>query len=328
MSEIKKHIASKPFVLESGEQIPQLEIAYHTFGVINKNKDNVIWVFHPLTANSNVLDWWANLFGHENLYSFEKYFIICANAIGSPYGSTKPRNLSFPHFSIRDVASAYQILAKHLAINKIHTAIGGSFGGSQALEFAWMYQGTISHLVLLACSSRESAWGIAVHECQRLALKSDVTFGTETGGNVGMKVARSIAMLTYRTSDAFIAQQTDTDEKVDDFKASFYIQYQGNKFAKRFNALCYYYLNKCLDTHNLGRDRGGEALVLSHIQIPTLVIGIDSDMLIPARFQRFIVENMPQGSYQRISSEYGHDGFLMETKKITRKIQKFYLNNR
>ena len=327
MAEVKKHIALEPFVLESGEQIDGLEIAYHTFGTINENKDNVIWAFHALTANSDVLDWWSGLFGEECLYSPERYFIICANILGSPYGTTRPGNLSFPHFSARDVVSAHRLLAEHLEINQIHTAIGGSFGGNQVLEFALTYQGKIGHLVLIASCSKESAWGIAIHESQRIALKSDSTFGTEKGGEAGMKTARSIAMLTYRTSDAFIAQQTNNDEKVDDFKASSYIQYQGDKFVKRFNALCYYYLLKCLDTHNLGRDRGGEVQALSQIQVSTLVIGIDTDVLIPVRFQKFIAENIPHSNYQEISSEYGHDGFLIETEEITQKIEEFYSKN-
>lgn len=327
MKELKKHLVSEPFLLESGEQIHPFEIAYHTFGELSENKDNVIWVFHALTANSNVLDWWPGLFGEGCLYSPEKYFIICANIIGSPYGSSKPKNLSFPHFSARDVVSAHLLLAEYLEINKIHTAIGGSFGGNQALEFAFAYQGAINHLVLVASCSKESAWGIAVHESQRLALQSDPTFGTEKGGEAGVKAARAIAMLTYRTPDAYITQQTDVDEKTDDFKASSYMQYQGDKFVKRFNSLCYYYLTKCLDTHNLGRDRGGEVTALSKIQIPTLVIGIDTDTLIPTQSQKLIAESIPLGCYQGISSKYGHDGFLIETEAITKKIEGFYLNN-
>lgn len=327
MKEVNKYTVSEPFVLESGDRIGQLDIAYHTFGSLNERKDNVIWAFHALSANSDVLEWWPGLFGKGCLYNPDKYFIVCANTIGSPYGSTRPQDLLFPYFSVRDVIKAHQLLANNLGIDRIHTAIGGSFGGNQVLEFATTYQGDIDHLVLVASCSRESAWGIAVHESQRLALKSDPTFGTENGGEAGMKAARSMAMLTYRTSDAFVAQQTDNDEKTDDFRASSYIQYQGDKFAKRFNALCYHYLTKCLDSHNIGRDRGGEVKALRDIQVPTLVIGIESDALIPTRFQRFIAENMPHATYQEIPSDFGHDGFLIETEKITQKIEEFYTRN-
>jgi homoserine O-acetyltransferase len=324
---MKKYIATESFDLESGEQIANLELAYHTYGKLNEQKNNVIWAFHALTANSDVFDWWGGLFGEDCLYSPDKYFIVCANTIGSPYGSTKPKDLSFPHLSVRDVVAAHQLLANHLQISQIQTAIGGSFGGNQALEFSISFKGEIDNLILVASCARESAWGIAIHESQRIALQSDPTFGTEKGGEEGMKAARSMALLTYRTSDSFIDKQSDKTEIVDGFKASSYMQYQGNKFAKRFDATCYYYLSKCLDSHNVGRGRGGETKALREIQIPTLVIGIDSDALIPVRFQRFMAENIPYASYQEISSDYGHDGFLIEIQKITQKIEEFYNKN-
>jgi len=327
VSKLKKYIAKDLLRLESGIELFDVEIAYHTFGKLNAEQDNVIWVFHAISANSDVLDWWKGLFGEGCLYSPEDYFIICANTIGSPYGSTKPNNLDFPQFSVRDVVAGHLLLARHLGIQQIHTAIGGSFGGHQALEFAYAFGGVIENLILVATSSRESAWGIAIHESQRAALQSDPTFGKENGGEAGMKAARSMALLTYRTANSFIDQQSDQDEVTDNFRASSYIQYQGDKFVKRFDAICYYYLGKCLDSHNMGRGRGGEVLALREIDIPTLIIGINSDVLVPTRFQKFIAEHIPQAIYQEISSEYGHDGFLIETKKITQKIEDFYNRN-
>lgn len=327
MNSLKTYYSPDPFVLESGEIIPELTIAYHTFGTSSKKRDNVVWVFHALTANSDVTDWWKGLFGKNCLFNPQEYFIICANTLGSPYGSTAPKDLDFPQFGIRDVVNAHYLLAKKLGIDRIHTAIGGSFGGNQALEFSYAFNGVIEHLVLVASCSRESAWGIAVHESQRIALQSDPTFGSAEGGESGMKAARSMAMLTYRTAEAFINQQTDSEETTDNFKASSYLQYQGDKFVKRFNALSYYYLTKCLDSHNIGRNRGGETKALSDISIPTLVIGISSDVLISPRFQKFMVEHLPNARYEEISSDFGHDGFLVEVKKITKKIQDFYGRN-
>ena len=325
MSEIQYFTIKEPFVFESGESLPKLTIAYHTFGTLNTKKDNVIWVFHALTASSNVLDWWKGLFGKDCFFDPKEYFIVCANVLGSPYGSTMPEDLSFPQFSIRDVVRTHLLLAQHLSIKKIYTAIGGSMGGNQALEFAYVFPGEIQNLILVASCSKESAWGIAVHESQRVALKTDPTFGKDkNGGNLGMKAARSMAMLTYRTADAFIETQTDATEKTDDFRASSYIQYQGDKFVKRFNALSYYYLTKCLDSHNIGRNRGGEPVALERIKIPTLVIGIDSDVLIPIRFQKFMANHLANATYHEIHSEYGHDGFLVETEKLTAIFQEYF----
>ncbi len=327
MNHTKTYDHSNPFILESGQTINNLRIAYHTYGQLNEDKSNVIWVFHAISANSDVMDWWPGLFGNRCLYDPESYFIICANSLGSPYGSSRPNDLDFPQFTLRDVIQAHLVLARHLNIRQIHTIIGGSFGGNQTLEFGYSFQGEIQHMILIASCSRESAWGIAVHEAQRIALQSDSTFGQVGGGEAGMKAARSMAMLTYRTADAFIEQQTDKHEKLDNFRAASYIQYQGDKFVKRFDSLCYYYLTKCLDSHHIGRDRGGESKALASINIPTLIIGISSDVLIPPRFQKFMSEYIPNSNYEEISSDFGHDGFLVETKKITSSIQSFYQKN-
>ncbi len=323
MNQIKIHKCKNDFYLESGASISNLQIAYHTYGKINAAEDNIIWVFHALTASSDVLDWWQGLFGEKDLFSPERYFIICANVLGSPYGSTQPSSLDFPQFSVRDIVAAHYLLAKELGIVKISVAIGGSFGGNQALEFAYGFEGQIAKLILVASSAKESAWSIAVHETQRMAMRSDKTFGQAQGGNEGMAAARAIGMLTYRTSEAFIETQTDQQDKLDDFRASSYIQYQGEKFIKRFNALSYYYLSKCLDTHNVGRVRGGVQKALEKITIPTLVIGIDSDLLIPPALQEEMVAYLPNGIYKKIKSEFGHDGFLVETEKISSLISEF-----
>lgn len=326
MPQIKKYIYNNTFTLESGEQLERLEIAYHTFGEMNVNRDNVIWVFHAISADSDVMTWWRGLFGESNFYDPKDYFIICANIIGSPYGTTMPKDTSFPYFTIRDVVNAHFELATALGISKIHTAIGGSLGGYQALEFAYSFTGDIDHLILLASSARESAWGIAIHESQRIAMKSDKTFGTIDGGKEGMKTARTIAMLTYRTNEVFIDNQTDDETKLDDFKASSYMQYQGDKFVKRFKSLSYYYLTKCIDTHNIGRGRGGEISALQRINIPTLVLGFSTDTLVPVRFQKFLAEHIPDATFHEIESIYGHDGFLKEVEEISGYIEEFYRN--
>ena len=130
-------------------------------------------------------------------------------------------------------------------------------------------------------------------------------------------------MLTYRTSDAFIESQSDDDGRVNDFKAASYIRYQAEKLAQRFNALAYYYLSICLDSHNIGRERGGSRKALADINTRTLVIGIDSDQLLPTHLQKFMVANLPNATYKEINSDFGHDGFLVETEKISKEISKF-----
>jgi homoserine O-acetyltransferase len=318
----------QPFKVESGEQIDNLQISYTTYGKLNSKISNVVWVFHALTANSDVMSWWPGLFGEDDFFNPKDNFIICANVLGSPYGSSRPENLQFPEFTVRDVVNAQLLLAEELGIEHIKVLIGGSFGGSQALEFSYSFHGKIENMILIASAALESAWGIAIHEAQRLAIKADSTFGTENGGGDGLKAARAIGMLTYRTSDAFIKSQTDNDGRVGDFKAASYIQHQAEKLEKRFNALSYYYLSKCLDSHNIGRDRGGIKAALAANETRTLVIGIDSDQLLPTHLQKFMVANLPNAIYKEINSEFGHDGFLIETEKLSGVIRKFIVERK
>lgn len=320
---VKLYEHNTPFKLESGEQIDKLSTAYHTYGKLNKEKSNVVWAFHALTANSDVMDWWPGLFGEKDLFNHGEYFIVCANVLGSPYGSTAPNDLNFPLFTVRDVVNAELLLAKHLGIKNIYVAIGGSFGGSQALEFAYAFEGKIDNLIIVAAAGKESAWGMAIHEAQRLAIKADQTFGEPEGGQAGLRAARGVALLTYRTSAAYIAQQTDTDDRIDDFKAASYIRYQGDKLVKRFNALSFYYLSKCLDTHNIGRGRGGEQKALHKINTNTLAIGFSADLLIPSYLTKDMVDQMPHAIYKELHSDFGHDGFLIETKKLVEEISDF-----
>ena len=320
---VKIYNHTEPFELEMGEQLNDLQIAYHTYGTLNKDKSNVVWAFHALTASSDVMDWWPGLFGENDLFNPKDYFIICVNVLGSPYGTTTPKDLNFPFFTARDVVNAELLLAKHLEIENIHIAIGGSFGGNQALEFAHSFLGKIDNLIAIACSAKESAWGMAIHEAQRLAIQADQTFGEPDGGKAGLKAARGVALLTYRTSTAYIAQQTDNDDKVDDFKAASYIRYQGDKLVNRFNAISFYYLSKCLDTHNIGRGRGGESEALKTITSNTLLICVSSDFLIPPRLTEDMAKYIPNSVYKEIDSEFGHDGFLVETGKLTETISSF-----
>ena len=315
------------FTLESGQKINDLELVYHTYGDLNEKKNNVVWAFHALSANADVMDWWPGLFGDDDYFNPREYFIICVNVLGSPYGSTRPYDENFPLYTVRDVVKAHLLLADELDISHIHVAIGGSFGGSQALEFAYTFEGMIDNLILIASSAKESAWGIAIHESQRMAMKADPTFGDPEGGSDGIRAARAIGMLTYRSVRSFETQQTNYDDRVDDFDVSSYIQYQGLKFDKRFDSLSYYYLSKCMDTHNIGRDRGGVGQALSKIGNKTLVIGIDSDMLLPTQLQKFIASCMPNGYYREITSDFGHDGFLIETEQLSQTISKFIRTN-
>lgn len=325
--------------MESGATINNLRIAYHTYGTLNEKKDNVVWVCHALTANSAVCEWWPGLFGKNQLFDPAKYFIVCANVLGSAYGTTGPltpqentRPLleQFPFISIRDIVAAHEELRIALNIEQIHVLIGASLGGQQALEWNVLRPQLFEHTVLIATNARHSAYGIAFNESQRLAIYADSTYGDGTihGGRSGLITARSIAMLSYRSYQGYAATQTNPGDHVtNDFLAASYQYYQGKKLADRFNPYSYVTLSKAMDSHNIARKRGDVREVLKSIKTKTLVIGIESDGLFPLSEQRFLAENIPGAHLSVITSDYGHDGFLIETNQLTAGIHDFLTND-
>jgi homoserine O-acetyltransferase len=205
--------------------------------------------------------------------------------------------------------------------------MGGSMGGYQVLEWALLEPAVIQKLFLIATSPSESAWGVAIHTAQRLAIEADATWKNmdANAGNAGLKAARAIGMLTYRNYQIFKESQTDPDsEKIDGYKAASYITYQGDKLVQRFNAYSYWLLTKSMDSHNISRGRGMDLMqTLNGITIPTLIIGIKSDILCPLEEQRFMAAHLPSAALIEIDSNYGHDGFIIETKQITSHLAPF-----
>jgi homoserine O-acetyltransferase len=333
-TQIFKH--TQPFELESGVMLRELEIGFHTYGRLNKAGDNVIWICHALTANSDVFDWWKGLVGEDYFFNPEEHFIVCANVLGSAYGTTNPLStnpvtghpyyLGFPQVTVRDMVKAHQLLAAHLQVKKIDVLIGGSLGGQQASEWGIIDPLFIKNLILIASNAKHSPWGIAFNESQRLSISADRTFysNTPNGGSKGLKAARSIALLSYRSYKAYnISQQEDSDFQTDGYKASSYQDYQGQKLVNRFNAYSYWYLGKAMDSHNVGRNRGGVEKALSLIKARTLVIGIKSDVLFPIEEQQYLFRHIPQSAFAEFESFYGHDGFLIETEALTNIIKSF-----
>lgn len=336
MSTTATYTYTKSFKLENGKSLRKVEIAYQTYGKLNEKKDNVIWACHALTANADVLDWWKGLFGSNDLFNPEEHFIVCANVLGSHYGSTNPLTinpvtgqpyyLAFPEFTIRDLVAAHRLLAAHLGIEEIKVLIGGSLGGQQAIEWAITDNKAIENLIIVATNAVHSPWGIAFNESQRLAISTDRTFYAQQpdGGLKGLKVARSIALLSYRAYDAYAATQLESvNDKTGSFRAASYQNYQGEKLCKRFNAYSYWFLSKAMDSHNVGRGRKSVTDALALVKANTLVIGIENDVLFPLSEQEFLAKHIPDAVFKSVNSAYGHDGFLIETDILTNIIGNF-----
>lgn len=321
------------FVFESGERLSGIEIAYHhSENSIEGRK--VIWICHALTANSNPEEWWSGVVGPDKLFDTNKYFVICANILGSCYGSSGPSSigtdgktymLSFPQVTVRDIVKAQNLLRIELGIEKIDLMTGGSIGGFQALEWGITYPSIINNLLIIACGAQVSPWGTAYNESQRMALEADATFREQQslkGGEKGLRVARSVALLSYRSYEGYRLTQSENEEALFAEKACGYQQHQGRKLSERFNAYSYYTLTRSVDSHNCGRGRGGLERALGLIEANTIVVGIDTDNLFPFEEQIFLKKHIKKSKFELIESKWGHDGFLLEWEKISEIVKK------
>lgn len=334
----KSYLHRSPLTLESGAVLPEVEIAYDTFGELSPERDNVIWVCHALTANSDVADWWPHTVEQGRFLDPSRYFVVCANFLGSHYGTTSPLSINpstgekwyydFPRFTVRDMVRCHQLLAKHLGIERVKLLIGSSIGGFQCMEWAIMEPDFAERVALIATTTYTEPWAAAFNESQRMAIRLDRTWGErrDDAGIDGMAVARSIALISYRGGAAYNATQQQTEhweEASFERRAHSYQQYQGEKLRRRFNAMSYYRLSEAVDSHNIARGRGSIAAALSQIKARALVVAISSDILFPVEAHQPLREHIADVEYHLIESEFGHDGFLVEHDKLNRIIENF-----
>lgn len=318
-----------PFLLEEGGTIDRLEIVYHTYGTLNERRDNVVWVCHALTANSDVADWWPHTVEAGAFLDPERWFVVCANIIGSCYGTTGPLSVNpatgtpyyndFPDFTIRDMARAHALLADAIGIGRIHALIGSSVGGFQALEWIAGEPDRFDRLVLIATAAKASPWSIAIDETQRMAIFADPTYGEPRpdAGAAGLAAARAIGLLTYRGPEGYNLTQQDVADSdcaavVRNHRACSYQRYQGEKLVRRYNVYSYVRILDSFDTHDIGRGRGGVEAVLSRIKARTAVVGISTDIIFTPSEMRRLAASIPGAAYHEIRSGFGHDGFLVE----------------
>lgn len=328
-----EYIHEGKFEFEAGGSFEGLKVVYHCSDKMweKDDKRKVIWICHALTANSDAQDWWPELVGPGKLFDTEKYFVICANMLGSAYGSSGPASINpatgtpyyfaFPMVTVRDIVKANDLVRRHLGIKKIDLMVGGSIGGFQSVEWTIMEPELFEKAIFIACGSRVTPWLTAWEESQRMALETDPTFRecvSLRGGEMGLRCARSIALISYRSYEGYNATQAEKD--VDCLfadRAGSYQRYQGKKLSDRFDAYSYYYLSASVNSYNVGRGRGGVEAALASIKTDCTVVGIDSDRLFPVEEQKFIAEAIPGAKYHEITSKFGHDGFLLENDQLT-----------
>jgi len=328
------------FALESGATLSGVQVGYRTWGTLNAAGDNAVVVCHSLTGDSDAPSWWPGLVGPGAALDTNRWFVICANVLGSCYGTTGPTSVNpetglpygpdFPIPTIRDTVRLHRRLTDGLGVRSIAAVVGGSMGGFQVLE--WAFETTadgsplVKRLVPVATSGRHSAWCIAWTESQRQAIYADPNWhgGRYTPDRTpvnGLAAARMMAMLSYRNASSFqtrfgrdIASAGDGAPAADGlFSVQSYLHYQGRKLVDRFDANCYVRLSQSANTHDVSRGRGGYAEVLGRIAQPALVIGVDSDVLFPLAEQEELTALMPRAELAVMRSEHGHDGFLIDT---------------
>ena len=343
------------FTFEAGGSVSNIEVVYHTSNRDYQPRDRVVWLCHALTANSNPMDWWPEMVGKGCFIDPEKDYVVCVNIFASPYGTTGPRSikneevrikncseeptqnskfkiqnyLDFPKITVRDMARLFPIVRKYIGIEKVDLLVGSSIGGFQALEWAILEPEVIDRAAFIATAPRVTPWLGAWMESQRMAIEADPTFRaceSLAGGQKGLEAARALSLISYRTFEGYNLTQTEQDEDcLFAQRVASYERYQGEKLVKRdFDAYSYYYLTYSVDSHNVGRKRGGVAAALGQIQAKSIVITITSDGLFPPVEGQEWAKHIPGADYIEIESKWGHDGFLLETEAIVQSLSRLY----
>jgi len=330
----RKFIKIGDLLLENGETLPDITIAYQSWGTLNAQKSNAILVNHAMTGWSDVPGWWPQMLGPGLPFDTDKYFVLCPNVIGGCQGSTGPASIApdgkrygsrFPIVTIRDMVSAEIAFSDALGIDKYLLAVGPSLGGMRSLEWAVQLPERVSAICTIGSSAVATGDQIGTFSVQIQAIKSDPYFNggdyyeQERGPVDGMGIARRIAHLTYRTEsemDVRFGRQLQGDE-TGRYAVQSYLDHQANKLAKRFDANTYIALTDAMNSHDIGRERGGVVKALASVKVPVVVVSIDTDRLFVPRLQVEISELVPTAEPPIvISSEFGHDGFLVESEAM------------
>jgi len=326
------------FELEDGRTIDDVVIAYRTWGDITNAEDNAILICHALTGSADVDAWWPNIIGPGRAFDPAHDFIVCANILGSCYGTTGPVSpnphnggryrADFPRVSVRDMVNLQRVLLDELGIERLELVTGPSLGGMQALEWAAMYPERVGSIVPIGVGGQHSAWCIGISEAQRAAIQADPNwnggyYSDDRPPAQGLAAARMMAVCTYRSWHSFDERFGRDKRSEEAYEVQSYLRHQGEKINDRFDANTYVTLTHAMHTHDLGRDRGQYHDVLASIRQPALVLSVSTDTLYPPHEQVALAELLPNARYQVLDSAHGHDGFLIETNDLADTISRF-----
>lgn len=340
--------------LERGVVLPDVTVAYETWGRLNAARDNVILVEHALTGDSHVVGsvgeghaspgWWDALIGPGHPVD-DDWFVICSNVLGGCQGTTGPASDApdglpwgsrFPAITIRDQVEAEAALLDALGLTKIAAVIGGSMGGMRAIEWAVSYPERVERCLVFASTGYASADQIAWCQPQLLAIRNDPDFA---GGDYydsgrtpegGLGIARRIAHLTYRTEtelgrrfgrDAQHGEDPERTMERGRFAVESYLDHHAGKLSSRFDANSYIVLTEAMNSHDVGRGRGSLEAALARVSARCTVASVDTDRLYPPRLSDELAALLPRAVRAEIHSDFGHDGFLIEEDQVGRIIR-------
>ena len=356
--------ADRPFALDGGVTLHEVTVAYETWGTLDKRASNAVLLCHAWTGDSHAAGdagrghpapgWWDDLIGPGRPIDTDRWFVVCANVLGGCQGSTGPASLHptdghpygsrFPVVTIRDMVRAQARLATHLGVGAWHAVVGGSMGGMQVLEWALTFPQRVRSIVPIATCAQATAQQIAWGAIGRRAIRLDPRWRggdyydapAGEGPSEGLAVARMIAQVTFRSdnvfTDKFGRDLADGNELSDSlglwqrFEVERYLEYHGDKLVRRFDTNSYLLIGKAMDLHDVGRHRGGLEAAMARITVPSLTVGIWSDMLYPTYQQRQIAAllvNSPSSEYVELDSPHGHDAFLIEFDQVGPPIARF-----
>jgi len=347
-----KFTYKEPFYLESGRVLAKIDLAYSIYGNMNSDKSNIILVCHPLalshlpvTSNQQKKGWWDKLIGENKAIDTNKFCIICSNALGSDYGSTspnsidpntsKPYKLNFPVVSIRDMINAQKKLLEYLGVHHLAAIVGGSMGAMQALQFLVEYP-TMSDIgIVLAGTSKTKDYTIAYNKVIQQSIINDKNFNNgdydkdeiSKNGLSGLSIARMLGHITflspYSMQNKFKNEYVNDDglfELFGNFQVERYLEYNGQNFSKRFDAISYLYLSKAINIFDLSRGHSSLQDALLKIKAKLFLISFKEDRLFAPQEMQELQDECKKlkidSVYQEIDSDYGHDAFLVEVEKF------------
>src|SRR5262245_36533997 len=330
---------AEPLALESGGSLRPVNLRYAIYGELNERRDNAILVCHALSGSARVGDWWPQLFGAHGIFDLGRDSVICANVIGSCYGSTGPQTINpatgkpfdarFPRLAVRDSAQSQSLLLDRLGVQELRAVVGGWIGGMQAIQWAIEKPGRVENCIAIGAAPL-TAMGLALNHLQRLAIVNDAKWRSGEyeigdGPDAGLALARALAMISYKSESLFAERFARNPNRngedplrsfTDRYDIGGYLDYQGGIFTRRFDANSYLIISKAMDNFHPARGYESERAALERVKARVLLVGISSDWLFPPGEIKALAESMREAGadaeFAELQSTHGHDGFLAE----------------